>query len=1179
MASSAWLIGLLSSRGLVRPDGRMLYEYRLTNDEFLALQLELHEFSGVALDSFYVLNDFSPLFVMFAAEWWRRKYAGGAWRWTPIVEGFGNDPNYFSPISRSDAVLRGLAYWGHRPNGEGKQYFGAIVAHGGLPLTFIGQKGGKLASIMAFTLRLAARYGWDEASVTASVSEQAENLPDSLRRREIYQLIAKMVLVVLELRQEFGLAGFADPLARLGEKDPKWQERFPLPLEDDAAQRLLTGLVREAATSFALSNSGIFGVERFLRKVDETSFQLYSSLACASSAPVESVAALFGFSSDNDLPRYFSIDVRVCLREPFVEARQSLGANVASVNFAGRSRTWQSATACAEHCMFIRDGRGDLRTSPLAIPGGQEVSVGEPWVFVNRDNKTQLVAVGSARVPEDEAIIMVPDGWSVCPTDTSLPVASMGFIDLEGLRLRLITVRGTVTLECGETKYRVRTLEATGAADTYAWEGKRISFHSSPNAVFFGVPKLYRYGADGQRNRMPPSQLNWYVAGTGIQIADSNLARGPVDVYVMRENERHTRFRFVTLDSGASIDFISGASPSKGAISFEDWSAPDISIVSQPDLECEFENTADGVSLLLRGGDIPPESVQVSLHWKRSPVEVTIALPFPSSGGRFFDSAGRVLRDNESLTLRNLTGARLRIFDRNPQHPNRYDLSLVLALGPGSHRNSGLQIDQEVRLSSDGSAELRLIDLQKQIESLMGFSNELDVSVDISLLVAGKRECTIHVKRYEADLIVTSDFVQFSATETQRLDLDTLEKTIVLAVPLTDLAAEVITLNQSKSEGTPTATWRTIPDLDRTLPWLIFPARTSSVSFRPTVFTSPDLVATNEAIDSLHCRLSRAIAHRFSRERLAEIAHVLDKMSVDFAHPSWTLIDKIWGVFNHLPLSSLDLFRALGSHPSAAAALLLRTELSDESRSELSRRLRDECGMVWELVSIDEWRSALGKFWTYWYDLLGAQAQSSFPIILKDRLNHLAAIHPVLKLTLDFLRMEQTGEPSFELLEILQRTKGTPLFYANELWRGDDSLAQTLLFRGHTNDANWPERDFFVEALQALTDAAPKALNTKSATEAVPKMLWAVRSDPKARIDHKVTVANLPILCALWVASGANLDWWALPQRQLSLRRIKAFDPIWFEQAFRNAFATCLAVGILVQKNSVVGQEGAVVKR
>lgn len=269
MHPDKWLNELLNSKNLERPDGRMLYGYRLSEEEYRSLRETL-----VFSTSFGKLDEvssrirgFSALFVLYAAEWWRREYQGGAWRWSSIISAFGGDANELDAAARTKCVISGFAFWGHRPDGEGKKFFGAIVAHGGLPLRLIGQGGGKLASIMDYTLRLAARYHWDSLQIANAIEERADELPAaSLRCPEIYQLIANMVVAVLELKQEFRLAGIADPVAVLNTQEPSWRLRFPLSLEDAAAQALLSGLVKEAAQQLILASSVIFSVERMLRK-------------------------------------------------------------------------------------------------------------------------------------------------------------------------------------------------------------------------------------------------------------------------------------------------------------------------------------------------------------------------------------------------------------------------------------------------------------------------------------------------------------------------------------------------------------------------------------------------------------------------------------------------------------------------------------------------------------------------------------------------------------------------------------------------------------------------------------------------------------------------------------------------------------------------------------------------
>ncbi len=1152
-----WLNELLNNRKLERPDGRMLYGYRLGDEEYRSLRETL-----VFAMNFGKLDEvsnrirgFSALFVLYAAEWWRREYQGGAWRWSSIISAFEGKADEFDAAARTQCVISGFAFWGHRPDGEGKKFFGAIVAHGGLPLKLIGQGDGKLASIMDYTLRLAARYHWDSLQIANAIEERADELPAaSLRCPEIYQLIASMVVAVLELKQEFRLAGIADPVAVLNTQEPNWRQRFPLSLEDADAQALLSGWVKEAAQQVVLASSVIFSVERMLRKTADGKYELVSVLACPQTLAADTLAELFGL---NELSRYFSIDIQVGERKPFCEGRQILGADTATVSLAGSKCVWNGVDACAEHLLYLRGQSGDLRENPLPLPGGAELSQDEPWVFVLRDGKLRWVTAGSARVPEEEAVVALPDGWAIEPADADSIADFVGHCHLGDQQITLYSVRGEMTLRGREQYYRVRTKQATSASDTYVWEGRRIAYPSSPQPVFIGVPKLFRYPVEGERSRVPITELHWFAAGTNIRFEDTNTAQGPIDVYLVRDGERQARFRFVVLDSLAHTDFLSGASASEGIINLEGWGCSDVSIDDQLELHCRIEQAGRGVKLFLQAGDVPPESVNVAMRWQRCAHELRLKLPFPSAGGRFFDAKEKLLREGYEIALRHLTGARLRIFDRNPQAPKRYDVSLTLEQSKRKMRTVDLKIERPISLLPNGSAEVRLIDLQKDIEKLMSFSDELDATVNVAVLVGDRPTASVRVSRYETMLERDSLAVYFPPKAIERLDMAALEQVIVKAAPLTSLNGTCVQLDQEYSEGVPAACWQAA-GLDATYaPWLIFPDDASSVFFRPTIWgrvaDSPEMGANSG------CPLAQAMSVRDAEVRVETIAAILDAMVTDFNHPSWRLMEYLLETFHHLPLSSLDVFRLLGAQPAAAVSLLLRSQFSEDRLFEFARRLRDELGLIWELASIDIWRNAACNLYHYWAALLGEDgAKASFPIILKARLDRLAGEHPPLQLMLDEVLLELTGHPNDALVEVQRVSQKDRLAFAHQLWRGPDSLAQNLLFRGHANDANWPERTFFQEAITAFVEVAAKPLQ-KKLEPVVKEVFWMDMPN-----DFKVSVANIPVLCALWAATGTSQGWWEKPERRLALRKIKAFDPIWFEQAFGKAVATCLSLGILV---------------
>ncbi|WP_420554264.1 hypothetical protein [Neptuniibacter marinus] len=83
-----WLKGFFKNhnRNLDGPDGRALYAYQLkeTEFDFLSALLSNSIASKVGCVSFNTGTE--RLFVLYAAEWFRRRYEGGTWKWEEVFK-------------------------------------------------------------------------------------------------------------------------------------------------------------------------------------------------------------------------------------------------------------------------------------------------------------------------------------------------------------------------------------------------------------------------------------------------------------------------------------------------------------------------------------------------------------------------------------------------------------------------------------------------------------------------------------------------------------------------------------------------------------------------------------------------------------------------------------------------------------------------------------------------------------------------------------------------------------------------------------------------------------------------------------------------------------------------------------------------------------------------------------
>lgn len=1160
-----WLGKMLTARQLLKPDGRMLFGYRLTTSEFLSLQETLRIESGQGLSHHNFLHDKEAcaLFVMYAAEWWRREYNGGAWRWTPIVDSFAQIPGeVLAATDRTHAVIRGSSYWGHAPGVEGKKYFGVLVSHGGLPMRLIAQGQGKVNAVLSGALRLALKYGWDERSIQSAIEERKAELNQHLWHDEIYSLMTGIVTAVMDLRRQYSLAGLSNPIETLDRKEPSWRERFPLPIDDAVAQQLLAGLVKEASQVNEVSKSEILRTERLLRELSSGKFNLLSYIRHPQLVNSQAIATSFGIDV-KELPRYFNIDINVRDREPLCSARQILGSMSSSVRLDGRPLKWHGDDACQEHLMYLRGSVGDLTSSASAIPGGAALSFDVPWTFVDRDGQLVLCRTGSARVQEVFAIVVCSQDFKIELHDSDAETVQLGQCQVGNVILNVTKVVGSVQVIGTADTFRIRTSQAADPPLQFVWEGRRFAYQPPSWPIFVGTPNLAGYSQEGERVSINHSHLHWFAAGRLDQRVENRKSlKGPIEVWLLENGERQLRFRFIVLEPDARIIFTSGNSEREGTICFHAWQDVNASVAGIG-LNGVTTRENDDVRVELTSDGPPPQFAHFHLKWAGIPREVRIALPFPATGGRFYGDDGQPLPDKSRLSIWSIAGTRLRVFDHNPQQPKKYKLKLKLLASKEISKDQSLFSDHEVALQPDGTAEVRLLDLATPLQRLMGLSDDLDACVTVTLYVGSLPVSGLQISRYDSALEKDGAIWRIGQEALSKLTVDDLRDVSMCALPIGFSASGVNVVPQLQSEGVPTGSW-SVHDLPTGIaPWLLYPSSDSKVMFRPALWVPRlEVVDVGNTKTYTPCPLGQAMATSDTEIRMLQIDAVVDEMSRDFFHKSWELLERNLTALRHLPLSSLDVWRAIARNHFAAVACSFRIGCTDSEMVELVRRLRDELGLVWELTSFEMWSEAAIQVRPYFESLVSADlAKKVVATYLRGRIVLLSGELTALFLPIQMTLLESQLEPTPELIAAMHDAQLAGPGVADKLWRGGDSLAQKYLFRAHSAESAWPKFGLVVAALEVFQSSiSPEVLATlrRHAT----KLFWL----PSDAVERKVDVANIPILCALWSAIGASVEWWSAKERALELKQLRAFDPLWFEEAFRQTTLICMVLGLTVKK-------------
>jgi len=215
MHPKKWITDFLSRHGVPHSDGRPLYQYRVTDEEFESLKQTMKFSSefGLSLVS-KKLPRWDAAFVIYAAEWWRRKYDGSSWSWKKVFTSFDADYHELNAFTRNLVVETGLRYWGRKVrvlNGQSR-YLGSVAIEGGLPLNQLTGSGGWLDRILKASIAKYIRLQSSGVSASMIVSEYVDYFPKTYRNEQIYSILGDMVQNVAEIKREYQLEQMENPV-------------------------------------------------------------------------------------------------------------------------------------------------------------------------------------------------------------------------------------------------------------------------------------------------------------------------------------------------------------------------------------------------------------------------------------------------------------------------------------------------------------------------------------------------------------------------------------------------------------------------------------------------------------------------------------------------------------------------------------------------------------------------------------------------------------------------------------------------------------------------------------------------------------------------------------------------------------------------------------------------------
>jgi hypothetical protein len=1113
-----WKKTLLSERGIDYPDGRALYLYRLTEDEFLELEILLKKWLVHLLPLFGLarvadLSGFPELFVLYSAEWWRRRYDGSGFKWEPILHDLGAEPDEWSPSQRSDFVKHGLRGWRLKPRESGAlRFIGSVAVQGGLPLKLLATARGGIGHLLSRVLQLASGSQVTQSDLLTWVESLQTMLPKSYRQSTIFTLLADVAWTVLMLKQEAGLTSSNDATAVLDKKMVGWRERFPLPVEDKHAQGMIEQLIRDAASVRIDRRSVFLPLERVLEQ-DDDGWLLRSRLVLPESVSFDQMAKLFDVTSD-DLPRTADLSLIVNDNSQTTSLRRLAGHN----SYRVERKPWGQSDdlAVCEH--ILRMVSPDGRVWSVTVTKGDALDADIPWVFIEKDSSYLLTKQGSGSVAAQEALVAMPKDWET-EYQADSEVTKIGELFSPGRQV--LRVRGVMkAFRDDGMSFRVRTGHAGAADESYIWGGNRywLDFYS-PSMAFRGIPNLYRFGEDNNRREVDGQPGCSVDGATGV-----SRDIGPVYLRYPATGNIKYRSRVLILPKGAGLEVIPFNAVS-GEIQLKGWEAASVRVLT-PGVEPKVRATGGDIllELTVETGQRVPDLVDLEVLWTHTSIPAKFRVPFPAKGVRAFDGDGNEIENEGLLAAQKLSGTRLLV--SGGQINTRISMQIT-ADGSREIRKYQLHVLPETL-----SLEIRLQDYSSDIQQLLSMDDSPDARVTVAILIQGVEMFAVKLARYASVLEREGDTVLLNTADLKARELDALQALPVYSIRLESPGDEAIPLIACNSEGVATGAWLFSQQKREPGSWLIYPGQEASIPFRPTLWPVDGDIGEGS-------QLSIALSIPEQEAREDAIDEVINNLSTDFGDSIWDEIEQLAGQVGHLPLATLDVWRRFANSPQGMAGMVLRFGNMPIGMIE---RFSQELPFAWETIPFVVWRTSMLGLQKQCMNTFGDESGLTvFKSHLDNRIKLLSSLNAALAYMLGIAGAEFLPESQREVNALKSSGKLARLF----LFEGERSSLMTLR-RTHAED-DWPT-DF--NSFFSSIDDRPLIMD----------YLYSQMS------GFQTGVINMPLLLAVQAVTNQTDDWFADTANIHLLRKYRAFDPDWFDEAYNQTVAHCLADGLFQEE-------------
>ncbi|WP_386697673.1 STY4851/ECs_5259 family protein [Lonepinella sp. MS14436] len=909
-----YLNKFLAKRGLSQVSGKPLYTYLVTKAEFYEFE-KLLKFPP----HFKPQNNlyWCALYCLYGSEWYRQKYRG-EWSWDGI------DNIFDTPIDanlRSKIIINGFRYWKReiaQYDDHRKSYLGSVFREGGLPYILLTQTDSRFQDLFRNILSL---YSYNPQVLLDYhlLLPYLTYFPEALKGDVTLSLIIEMATKLIKLVDIYDLSNRVNPINYLNEHNADWREDFPIPFDESTADTFLAGLLISTVEEKSRKTRNIARYELAYKLIDKENVKFKLELI---------LNKHFSFNSDSVIQgEWFTLFLYEG-NYPLAELTSGYPLKTENNHIQVLLKSdffdiYRKVCNCPLYLAIKQQGhiiyQEELSQS--------EINLDEMPFILNEFN--ELVGLGSVKKEAGLFHIMI----SSTATYQAAENSQVEILD-SSEQWQYLSLIGDIWVYYDQEAFFISTKQNVFKRDVQVC-GKTLPYYSpSGRPIYLGKP----YINDTEHFHLDMNH-------------SANLAENFGEHFVRvldKNNQLFFRKKVSILPDGFSIKLLNnGSDPRTGRIRIT-CPIPFMVKILTGSVEGQLENISGLQKELTVSSQFIIEKLVIDVRINLFS-SVLVEIPYPSSGALIFDADEKEVKYNQSLSISELLGARLKLYPDIDTSAN-YEILLK----NGQNNQYAWQYFNVVN-----PLEISLYDFKNSILSLLASSANLDDYARMFISKSGKQLRQVDIKLYAADPRIENGVVYFDDIPKDNVQLQLLS--------LVSLNVQDLLFNEEiKGYVLP----EHIVD-----PSLVVTSKTSKIQSRSCFISGAENVVIDGELQQVITKDPIVYQQYY--------ADMIEMMANDFTHSGWDYLKELYNRFNYLPLSTFSIWKYLVKNTRALVLFMMKANDVDKAM----KQFQEEFNVIWEIIPIDVWNEMFDVFKLS----LNVFSEGIQKVLLENRFNLISA--------------------------------------------------------------------------------------------------------------------------------------------------------------------------------------------